>query len=130
MPRQCPTRLGDEIGLRNAVLTEPFNEAVVSLQHGDVHLRDQKVDILAWVADQRDAFLVPGQVVGEALVVQSKQHLGRVFPAEEVGVADRAVAVYAFEVERSEEHTSELQSPMYLVCRLLLEKKNKNKSLK
>src|SRR5437763_5045023 len=27
---------------------------------------------------------------------------------------------------RSEEHTSELQSPMYLVCRLLLEKKNQN----
>src|SRR5437764_5377050 len=26
-------------------------------------------------------------------------------------------------IERSEEHTSELQSPMYLVCRLLLEKK-------
>src|SRR6202011_81844 len=25
---------------------------------------------------------------------------------------------------RSEEHTSELQSPMYLVCRLLLEKRN------
>src|SRR5437879_8264749 len=30
-------------------------------------------------------------------------------------------------VERSEEHTSELQSPMYLVCRLLLEKKKKQK---
>src|SRR5437879_7236995 len=28
------------------------------------------------------------------------------------------------ELGRSEEHTSELQSPMYLVCRLLLEKKN------
>src|SRR5437763_11702527 len=28
---------------------------------------------------------------------------------------------------RSEEHTSELQSPMYLVCRLLLEKKKKTK---
>src|SRR5437879_9583114 len=27
--------------------------------------------------------------------------------------------------KRSEEHTSELQSPMYLVCRLLLEKKKK-----
>src|SRR5437762_4306939 len=26
-------------------------------------------------------------------------------------------------IHRSEEHTSELQSPMYLVCRLLLEKK-------
>src|SRR5258708_28610488 len=32
-----------------------------------------------------------------------------------------------FEIERSEEHTSELQSPDHLVCRLLLEKK-KNKS--
>src|SRR5690348_17585584 len=32
---------------------------------------------------------------------------------------------------RSEEHTSELQSPVHLVCRLLLEKKNidKNNSL-
>src|SRR5437763_8668521 len=28
---------------------------------------------------------------------------------------------------RSEEHTSELQSPMYLVCRLLLEKKKKTR---
>src|SRR5437763_14592948 len=28
--------------------------------------------------------------------------------------------------QRSEEHTSELQSPMYLVCRLLLEKKKNN----
>src|SRR3712207_8574877 len=29
-------------------------------------------------------------------------------------------------LERSEEHTSELQSRQYLVCRLLLEKKKKN----
>src|SRR5438876_7709758 len=28
-------------------------------------------------------------------------------------------------VDRSEEHTSELQSPVHLVCRLLLEKKKK-----
>src|SRR5437879_9925250 len=32
--------------------------------------------------------------------------------------------------DRSEEHTSELQSPMYLVCRLLLEKKNKESNAK
>src|SRR5437762_7139492 len=31
---------------------------------------------------------------------------------------------------RSEEHTSELQSPMYLVCRLLLEKKKNNNNNK
>src|SRR2546429_4159982 len=29
------------------------------------------------------------------------------------------------QIERSEEHTSELQSRLHLVCRLLLEKKNK-----
>src|SRR5690348_17536254 len=32
-------------------------------------------------------------------------------------------------VVRSEEHTSELQSPVHLVCRLLLEKKKKEKSM-
>src|SRR5690348_17663042 len=31
---------------------------------------------------------------------------------------------------RSEEHTSELQSPVHLVCRLLLEKKKKKKTNK
>src|SRR3712207_8348776 len=31
-------------------------------------------------------------------------------------------------IRRSEEHTSELQSRQYLVCRLLLEKKKKSKS--
>src|SRR5256885_5645650 len=36
------------------------------------------------------------------------------------GVVDRERLVF-----RSEEHTSELQSPCNLVCRLLLEKKNK-----
>src|SRR5687767_15703778 len=32
--------------------------------------------------------------------------------------------------DRSEEHTSELQSLAYLVCRLLLEKKKKNNTIK
>src|SRR2546425_3182861 len=36
--------------------------------------------------------------------------------------------VHPVAVERSEEHTSELQSLAYLVCRLLLEKKNTNKT--
>src|SRR2546422_7824552 len=33
-----------------------------------------------------------------------------------------------FHIERSEEHTSELQSRLHLVCRLLLEKKKKKLS--
>src|SRR5690348_870445 len=32
----------------------------------------------------------------------------------------------AYRTARSEEHTSELQSPVHLVCRLLLEKKKKS----
>src|SRR2546426_4605437 len=39
-------------------------------------------------------------------------------------MALRIVQVDAFTDTRSEEHTSELQSPCNLVCRLLLEKKN------
>ena len=35
-----------------------------------------------------------------------------------------------FQKIRSEEHTSELQSRQYLVCRLLLEKKKKNNNKK
>src|SRR3712207_8611849 len=38
---------------------------------------------------------------------------------------DYVVSIYRdFGFQRSEEHTSELQSRQYLVCRLLLEKKN------
>src|SRR5437762_7244507 len=44
------------------------------------------------------------------------QFTSDMLPADIVGVS-------VYERERSEEHTSELQSPMYLVCRLLLEKK-------
>src|SRR2546422_11570403 len=39
-------------------------------------------------------------------------------------LADRGVNILAFQ---SEEHTSELQSRLHLVCRLLLEKKKKKK---
>src|SRR5687768_18124285 len=37
-------------------------------------------------------------------------------------------APYDLPSRRSEEHTSELQSRLHLVCRLLLEKKNKTKT--
>src|SRR5438445_7813339 len=37
----------------------------------------------------------------------------------------RQLAIDNWVLARSEEHTSELQSRQYLVCRLLLEKKNK-----
>src|SRR3712207_7935853 len=49
-----------------------------------------------------------------------------VAPLDQVGLAPRHVVAQVVEA-RSEEHTSELQSRQYLVCRLLLEKKKKKK---
>src|SRR3712207_7105690 len=44
-----------------------------------------------------------------------------------VGVAEEALELPADRINgRSEEHTSELQSRQYLVCRLLLEKKKRS----
>src|SRR5690348_17634281 len=52
---------------------------------------------------------------------------------EHAGAAgNRRVGVHDDEPEvdgRSEEHTSELQSPVHLVCRLLLEKKKNKKNI-
>src|SRR2546422_8374820 len=42
------------------------------------------------------------------------------------GMADSGSTGLALSAMRSEEHTSELQSRLHLVCRLLLEKKKKN----
>src|SRR3712207_7673619 len=62
---------------------------------------------------------------------QWRDVVSRVVQAEERGHVrpralgdDHAVPV-GLETVRSEEHTSELQSRQYLVCRLLLEKKKK-----
>src|SRR3712207_8362200 len=41
-----------------------------------------------------------------------------------IGRPSRRICPAVAEIRRSEEHTSELQSRQYLVCRLLLEKKN------
>src|SRR2546426_5915111 len=51
-------------------------------------------------------------------------------PSEiEHAIAATGLARDRFLPERSEEHTSELQSPCNLVCRLLLEKKKKTHSV-
>src|SRR5687767_15477530 len=69
-----------------------------------------------------------------ALVVQRErdlspradlQRVGRERQAAIRGSRAARAALYRFRARRSEEHTSELQSLAYLVCRLLLEKKKK-----
>src|SRR5256885_8006081 len=44
----------------------------------------------------------------------------------QMSMSGRIQRIYQRQASRSEEHTSELQSPCNLVCRLLLEKKKKN----
>src|SRR5690625_6922701 len=53
----------------------------------------------------------------EVVLLDYQSHLHRLLP--------KLAATYAGAFARSEEHTSELQSRGHLVCRLLLEKKNR-----
>src|SRR5260370_4842710 len=46
---------------------------------------------------------------------------------DESGIEPCEIAGYSNKASRSEEHTSELQSHLNLVCRLLLEKKKKHR---
>src|SRR5437879_8119072 len=55
---------------------------------------------------------------GDDLYFASLADLGRALRAKTISSAE---LTHLFLDRRSEEHTSELQSPMYLVCRLLLE---------
>src|SRR5690348_18172246 len=48
---------------------------------------------------------------------------------EDVRAGAEDALLQARDDDRSEEHTSELQSPVHLVCRLLLEKKKEEKKL-
>src|SRR5438067_9170275 len=51
-------------------------------------------------------------------------------PSHRRGALRSVQGIGGFGVDRSEEHTSELQSRFDLVCRLLLEKKNNNADLR
>src|SRR2546422_3756665 len=67
--------------------------------------------------------LQTGLELGEDLVVE-RRDAGAIVPLHRA--APRRVGALRRRIgERSEEHTSELQSRLHLVCRLLLEKKKK-----
>src|SRR2546429_2949678 len=68
--------------------------------------------------------LKPAQLVVE-LRARSGVAVGQV-QATDYDAVDRRLDVAAVDIIRSEEHTSELQSRLHLVCRLLLEKKKNN----
>src|SRR3712207_7482625 len=63
---------------------------------------------------------------GAAAPVGARRRAVGVLDEHGVAVVEAEVAGGARHAPRSEEHTSELQSRQYLVCRLLLEKKKQN----
>src|SRR2546422_4790427 len=73
-------------------------------------------------SDGRPRRLCPAQLRDEL------REVGRAGPARNAGQALR-VSDAEIGPDRSEEHTSELQSRLHLVCRLLLEKKKKQQTL-
>src|SRR5690606_40193041 len=76
----------------------------------------QDIDIVLWVDD--DGLIVRYEQPGAASYL-------RVYDGEGMSEAEGPTAAEFLAEVRSEEHTSELQSRENLVCRLLLEKKNK-----
>src|SRR5258707_3213796 len=84
----------------------PYNDAL-PISHTKIDMHDVLLRI--WEREQQTVLFVTHDL-GEALTL-----------------ADRIIMFSARPgmIKRSEEHTSELQSRQYLVCRLLLEKKNK-----
>src|SRR5437762_6590242 len=93
-------------------VTEP-TAVIKSFSHGARGALQRAAPFAAALA--LAACTTPGSPVGSATSAKSAAPAG---------------ALAALRRERSEEHTSELQSPMYLVCRLLLEKKKKKKKYK
>src|SRR2546429_3707527 len=126
---------GENVGAQHAApLLEPFDPVRMAgriLGQGDVvALVEQAaatVDAEAAQRLERKARSKPGMDLADFLVaLKQMQAMG---PLKQVlgllpGVNAKALAA----VPRSEEHTSELQSRLHLVCRLLLEKKNSSKS--
>src|SRR5207248_9666761 len=87
--------------------------SVVSFHGADVMVDLEKPAYREATKQMREAVrlcLVRSESLGRALV--------------EIGCAQKKIRVQRTGIPRSEEHTSELQSPYDLVCRLLLEKKN------
>src|SRR2546422_3727764 len=67
------------------------------------------------------------RAIGLRLLDREGQFAGRRVVRRGDGELRVARLIHPLVPERSEEHTSELQSRLHLVCRLLLEKKKKNK---
>src|SRR5437762_9848980 len=96
---------------------------------------DAQIAMIVVVADTVDVDY--GKLAVKKTSNQAVKEFAETMVRDHTAVNDKAIALAkklgvtpeasdtskSLKSDRSEEHTSELQSPMYLVCRLLLEKK-------
>src|SRR3712207_551770 len=97
-----------------------------AFDHG---LAENVAPLIAQLMDHHDAFLAPATTTGKNIAPRvaallDVMQISDILSVEGPDTFTRPI--YAGNaIARSEEHTSELQSRQYLVCRLLLEKKKK-----
>src|SRR4051794_38957446 len=89
-------------------------------------LNAAKRDHVLSMEDLRDVFAVSHETAAHRFTNLATHHLDIPVHFSRTDASGTIYKAYEMVGRRSEEHTSELQSPVHLVCRLLLEKK-KNK---
>src|SRR5256885_4913638 len=110
-------------GIANpAALDGQIDEVIRSAQRELVQLLTQRAELVKRIGTVKQTLVHMARLFGDdVLTPEVLPLLGRTPPRKQPGLT-RACRTMLM---RSEEHTSELQSPCNLVCRLLLEKKNK-----
>src|SRR5437879_770601 len=132
---QCGQLLADAVALYRG---KSYSSSVALAMIGREELGKHRMLLEEWRKAERTGQYPTIDAIQTACAdhVDKQRHalLGFTFIAESASALDTAIRTrlkhkphdteyQLAEKVRSEEHTSELQSPMYLVCRLLLEKK-------
>src|SRR3712207_8722101 len=91
------------------------------IAHSDEEIENLKQQVITLANEEAKQIVDSTKAEAEA----ESEQIGEVGRANLANIRKNIKASFDATVDRSEEHTSELQSRQYLVCRLLLEKKKK-----
>src|ERR1017187_1019014 len=129
---QAPTQAGMQLQVGGSMVT--VGQVKDDLFAGTGKFAKGASDVTEINLDPKMMGMIPGSAGGAGLARKMKFMVVHTYEYPKAGMySEEDVEAYRKKLQdgtwscsihvRSEEHTSELQSPMYLVCRLLLEKK-------